>query len=208
MSAVQHITGNDLTLEIFADIVLQRRAVMLAPDAREAVETSRAIVDDLVLNDRTAYAITTGVGQLADVRINREQARILQVNLVRSHAVGVGEPLSEQESRAMMLLRANSLAKGFSGVRDVIIDTLCEMLNRGVHPVIPSQGSVGASGDLAPLSHLAAVLIGEGDAYFADKTGKKSGRRPDDPHSRRLTARETLKRADIKPIVLEAKEAI
>src|SRR3569832_1370697 len=142
MSAVHHINGNDLSLESFADIVLNRRAVMLAPDAREAGEISRGFGDDLVLNDRTAYAITTGVGQLADVRINAEQARILQVNLVRSHADGVGEPHSESESRAMMLLRAISLAKGFIGVRPVIIDTLCEMLNRGVHPVIPSQGSV------------------------------------------------------------------
>jgi histidine ammonia-lyase len=193
MPSVQHISGNDLTLEIFADIVLHRRSVMLEPDAREAVETSRGIVDDLVLQDKTAYAITTGVGQLADVRINAEQARILQVNLVRSHAVGVGEPLSEAESRAMMLLRANSLAKGFSGVRPVIIDTLCEMLNRGVHPVIPSQGSVGASGDLAPLAHLAQVLIGEGFATFNGRT---------------VTGAEALKAAGIKPIALEAKEAI
>src|SRR5512140_1454441 len=193
MSSVQHITGNDLTLEVFADIVLQRRPVMLAPDARGAVEISRGIVDDLVTQDRTAYAITTGVGQLADVRINAEQARILQVNLVRSHAVGVGEPLSEPESRAMMLLRANSLAKGFSGVRPVIIDTLCEMLNRGVHPVIPSQGSVGASGDLAPLAHLAQALIGEGSAIFNGKV---------------LPGASALNAAGIKPIALEAKEAI
>src|SRR6185369_2381183 len=186
MSTVLHISGNDLTLEIFADIVLHRRAVMLEPDAREAVEVSRGIVDDLVLQDRTAYAITTGVGQLADVRINAEQARVLQVNLVRSHAVGVGEPLSEHESRAMMLLRANSLAKGFSGVRPVIIDTLCEMLNRGVHPIIPSQGSVGASGDLAPLAHLASAMIGEGEVFFEGKRGP---------------AADGLKRAGIKALV-------
>src|SRR3954454_21841777 len=203
-----HLTGNDLTLEELSEVVYQKRAVLLAPDARAAVERARAVVDDILTNNKLAYAITTGVGKLSDVRISPDQSRELQVNLLRSHAVGVGEPLGEPEVRAMILLRANSLAKGFSGVRPVIIDTLCEMLNRGVHPVIPSQGSVGASGDLAPLSHLAAVLIGEGEAYFADKTGKKSGRRPDDPHSRRLTARETLKRADIKPIVLEAKEAI
>jgi histidine ammonia-lyase len=140
-----------------------------------------------------AYAITTGVGHLADVRISADQARELQVNLVRSHAVGVGEPLSEAESRAMMLLRANSLAKGFSGVRAVVIDTLCNMLNRGVHPVIPSQGSVGASGDLAPLAHLALVLTGEGEAWF---------------QGRRMNGGEAMKAAEIAPIRLEAKEAI
>lgn len=188
-----HLNGNDLTLEDLQQVVQNKRPVLLAPDAREAVETARAIVDDLVANDRVAYAITTGVGQLSDVRISHEQVRELQINLVRSHSVGVGEPLSEAESRAMMLLRANSLAKGFSGVRPVIIDTLCEMLNRGVHPVIPSQGSVGASGDLAPLSHLALVLIGEGEAIFEGK---------------RLPGSEALKKAQVKPVVLEAKEAI
>ncbi len=140
-----------------------------------------------------AYAITTGVGHLADVRISADQARELQINLVRSHAAGVGEPLTEQESRAMMLLRANSLAKGFSGVRAVVIDTLCNMLNRGVHPLIPSQGSVGASGDLAPLAHLALVLIGEGEACF---------------EGRRMSGGDAMRAAQIAPIRLEAKEAI
>ena len=103
------------------------------------------------------------------MRISRQDIRQLQLNLIRSHSVGVGEPLAEDVTRAMMLLRANSLAKGFSGVRDVVIDTLCSMLNRGVHPVIPSQGSVGASGDLAPLAHLGLVLIGEGEAIYQGK---------------------------------------
>ena len=127
------------------------------------------------------------------MRISPEDIRKLQVNLMRSHAVGVGEPLGEHISRAMMLLRANSLAKGCSGVRAVVIDTLCEMLNRGVHPVIPSQGSVGASGDLAPLSHLGLVMIGEGETFLNGK---------------RLPAADALKQADIKPLVLEAKETI
>lgn len=188
-----HLNGNDLTLETLAEIVLQRRPVILAADARQIVERARAVVDNLLVSDSVAYAITTGVGKLADVRISADQARELQINLVRSHAVGVGEPLSEFESRAMMLLRANSLAKGFSGVRDVVIDTLCEMLNRGVHPIIPSQGSVGASGDLAPLAHLALVLIGEGEAIFEGK---------------RLGGMAALKAAQIAPITLEAKEAI
>ena len=188
-----HLNGIDLTLEDLKQVVYDQQPVLLAPDAREAVARARAVVDDLVERDLVAYAITTGVGQLADVRISQDQVRELQRNLVRSHSVGVGEPLSEYESRAMMLLRANSLAKGNSGVRPIIIDTLCEMLNRGVHPVIPSQGSVGASGDLAPLSHLAQVLIGEGEAIY---------------QGARLSGAEALKRADIKPIVLEAKEAI
>ena len=144
--AALHLNGNDLALESFEQVVLHRQPVLLEPDAREQVRRAREVVDALVAGDGVAYAITTGVGHLADVRISADQARELQINLVRSHAVGVGEPLSEAESRAMMLLRANSLAKGFSGVRTVVIDTLCNMLNRGVHPVIPSQGSVGASG--------------------------------------------------------------
>jgi histidine ammonia-lyase len=151
------------------------------------------VVDALVESDLVAYAITTGVGHLADVRISADQARELQMNLVRSHAVGVGEPLSEAESRAMMLLRTNSLAKGFSGVRTEVIDTLCNMLNRGVHPIIPSQGSVGASGDLAPLAHQALVLIGEGEAWF---------------EGRRMSGGEAMKAAQIATIRLEAKEAI
>ncbi|HEX8925451.1 MAG TPA: aromatic amino acid lyase, partial [Terriglobales bacterium] len=188
-----HLNGNDLTLESFAEVVQQRRPVLLEPAARIEVERARAVVDDLLAGDRVAYAITTGVGKLADVRISAHEARELQINLVRSHAVGVGEPLSQEEARGMCLLRANSLAKGFSGVRPIVIDTLCEMLNRGVHPVIPSQGSVGASGDLAPLSHLALVLIGEGEAWYEGK---------------RMSGAEAMKAAGIKPITLEAKEAI
>jgi histidine ammonia-lyase len=188
-----HITGNDLTLDDVRAVVYDRRPVMLAPAARIAVDRARAVVEDLVANDRVGYAVTTGVGQLSDVRIPPDDIRKLQVNLMRSHAVGVGEPLSEAVTRAMMLLRANSLAKGCSGVRAVVIDTLCEMLNRGVHPVIPSQGSVGASGDLAPLSHLGLALIAEGEAVVGGK---------------RMAAAAALKQADIKPLLLEAKETI
>ncbi len=198
-----HLTGNDLTLEDLKEVVYERRPVLLAPDAREAVERTRAVVDDLVENDRVAYAVTTGVGKLSDVHIAPEQARELQVNLLRSHAVGVGEPLAEPEVRAMMLLRANSLSKGYSGIRALVIDTLCEMLNRGAHPLIPSQGSVGASGDLAPLAHLALVLIGEGEAFIPRKP-----RRTADPPFRRVSGAQALKLAEMKPIVLEAKEAI
>ncbi|MGE5733542.1 MAG: aromatic amino acid lyase, partial [Acidobacteriota bacterium] len=146
-----HINGNDLTLEAVREVAVEHRPVLLDAEARAAVDRARAVVDTLVTNNQVSYAITTGVGKLSDVRIAGDQIRELQVNLLRSHAVGVGEPLSIAETRAMMLLRANSLSKGFSGVRATVIDTLCEMLNRGVTPVIPSQGSVGASGDLAPL---------------------------------------------------------
>ena len=188
-----HINGNDLTLEEVRDAAVERRPVLLDPAAREAVDRARAVVDALVANNKVSYAITTGVGQLADVRIAGEQIRELQVNLVRSHAAGVGEPLSEEETRAMMLLRANSLAKGLSGVRAQVIEMLCEMLNQGVHPVIPSQGSVGASGDLAPLAHLALSLIGEGEAFF---------------EGQRMTSAEALQRARLTPVQLEAKEGL
>src|SRR6202021_733070 len=150
--------------EAVREVAADRRPVRLAADARARVDRARAVVDDIVANDQLAYAITTGVGKLSDVRIVGDQIRELQVNLLRSHAVGLGEPLSPAEVRAMMVLRANSLAKGYSGVRAIVVDTLCEMLNHGVIPFVPSQGSVGASGDLAPLAHLALALLGEGKA--------------------------------------------
>jgi histidine ammonia-lyase len=188
-----HINGHDLTLADVREVVYENRPVLLQPEARQAVQKARAVVEDLLAHDRVAYAVNTGVGQLSDVRIAAEDIRKLQVNLLRSHAVGMGEPLGEDVVRAMVLLRANSLAKGFSGVRTEVIDMLCEMLNRGVHPVVPSQGSVGASGDLAPLAHLALVLIGEGEAQYKGK---------------RLAAADALRQADMPPLVLEAKETI
>ena len=188
-----HLNGNDLTLEAVREVAEQHRPVLLLAEARGAVDRARGIVDEIVAGNKLAYAITTGVGKLSDVRIAGAQIRELQVNLVRSHAVGVGEPLSVAETRAMMLLRANSLAKGYSGVRAIVIDTLCEMLNRGVTPFVPSQGSVGASGDLAPLAHLALALIGEGECIDAGA---------------RIPSDTALKRAQIKPLVLEAKESI
>src|SRR6202035_2992110 len=144
--------------------------VSLAHDAIERMKASRAIVDRVVSSGETAYGINTGFGKLASVRISTEQVRQLQINLVRSHACGVGAPLSEAETRAMTLLRANALAKGLSGIRPETVEVLCAMLNAKVHPVIPSQGSVGASGDLAPLAHLAHVVIGEGFACYQGST--------------------------------------
>ena len=189
-----HISGNDLTLEAVREVAVEGRPVLLASDAREHVSQARAVVESIVAGNQVSYAITTGVGKLSDVRIAGDQIRELQVNLVRSHAVGVGDPLPIAETRAMMLLRANSLAKGHSGVRPLVIDTLCEMLNRKVTPFIPSQGSVGASGDLAPLAHLALVMIGEGECI--------------DTAGARTSALDCLRQAQISSLVLEAKEAV
>ena len=187
------INGNDLTFDDLRQVVYERRPVALADTAKEKVIAAREVVEKLVRENRVAYAINTGVGKLSDVHIEPAQNRQLQVNLIRSHSVGVGEPLGQEETRAMMLLRANSLAKGFSGVRPDVIDLLCSMLNHGVHPVVPSQGSVGASGDLAPLAHLALAMIGEGEAWYENA---------------RIKSADALARAGIKPLVPEAKEAI
>jgi histidine ammonia-lyase len=187
------LTGNDLTFEQLYAVALRNEAVSLAPAAVTRMNASRSVVDRLVAANETAYGINTGFGKLASVRISAEQVRQLQVNLVRSHACGIGAPLSVPETRAMMLLRANALAKGLSGVRPVVVETLCAMLNAGVHPVIPSQGSVGASGDLAPLAHLAQVVIGEGEAHHKHD---------------KLPGGEALNRTGIAPVALEAKEGL
>jgi histidine ammonia-lyase len=187
------LTGNDLTFAQLYDVALRGERVSLAPRAVERMNASRAVVERVVTSGETAYGINTGFGKLASVRISTEQVRQLQVNLVRSHACGVGAPLSEPETRAMMLLRANALAKGLSGIRPQTVETLCAMLNAKVHPVIPSQGSVGASGDLAPLAHLAQVVIGEGRASL---------------NSEVLAGGEVMRRAGIAPVTLEAKEGL
>src|SRR5258706_4538462 len=187
------LSGNDLTFPQLYDVALRVEQVQLTTSAIERMKASRAVVERLVASGATAYGINTGFGKLASVRISTEQVRQLQVNLVRSHACGLGAPLSEAETRAMMVLRANALAKGLSGVRPQVVEMLCQMLNAKVHPVIPSQGSVGASGDLAPLAHLAQVVIGEGRATF---------------HGEVLPGAEAMKRAGIAPVALEAKEGL
>jgi histidine ammonia-lyase len=187
------LNGNDLTFDQLYRVALPGDYVGLAPAAVTRMNGSRAIVERLVASGETAYGINTGFGKLASVRISAEQVRNLQVNLVRSHCCGVGSALNEAETRAMMLLRANALAKGLSGVRPLVVETLCAMLNAKVHPLIPSQGSVGASGDLAPLAHLAAVVIGEGRAAYQGEP---------------LDGGEALRRAGIKPVALEAKEGL
>ncbi|HYW99018.1 MAG TPA: histidine ammonia-lyase [Candidatus Elarobacter sp.] len=187
------LSGNDLTFPQLYDVALRSEQVQLTAPAIEGMNASRAVVDRLVASGEAAYGINTGFGKLASVRISTEQVRQLQVNLVRSHGCGVGAPLSEAETRAMMLLRANALAKGLSGVRPLVVETLCKMLNAKVHPVIPSQGSVGASGDLAPLAHLAQVVIGEGRATFRGEV---------------LPGGEAMKHAGISAVALEAKEGL
>ena len=171
----------------------QNDPVEIAPSALDAMRRSRSVVEKLAAGDAPVYGVNTGVGLLADMRIPYEQLEELQRNVVRSHACGVGPPLAREEVRAMMLVRANVLARGYSGIRPLVAELLCGLLNRGVTPVVPSQGSVGASGDLAPLAHVALVLIGEGEAEF---------------ESVRYPAAEALGRAGIEPIVLASKEGI
>lgn len=167
--------------------------VALAPEARERVRQARALVERLVAARRPVYGITTGFGKFSDVSISPEECGELQRNLLMSHAAGVGTPLDEETVRAAMLLRAQALAAGHSGVRLETLELLLAMLNRGVHPVVPEQGSLGASGDLAPLAHLALVLIGMGEAYYRGE---------------RLPGAEALARASLRPVELGAKEGL
>ncbi len=187
------LTGEALTVEEVCRVAAGGRVAGIAPEAEDRMRRSRAVVERMAAGDAPVYAVNTGVGQLADVRIGRGDLEQLQRNVVRSHAAGVGEPLPRAEVRAMMLIRANVLAKGLSGIRPVVAERLCGMLNHGVTPVVPSQGSVGASGDLAPLAHIALVLIGEGEAEYRGET---------------LPGAEVLRRAGLEPLVLAAKEGI
>ncbi len=160
------IDGQHLSLADIRRVSRREARVRWSDDSRRAVERARSVVDRAVEEDRVVYGITTGFGKLSNVKINRRQLEELQANLIRSHACGTGNPLSAEETRAALLIRANVLAKGFSGVRPVVVETLVEMINRDVLPVIPEKGSVGACGDLAPSAHLALVLMGEGQARF------------------------------------------
>jgi len=187
------IDGRSLTLEDVEKVARGRAAVSVAPAARRAIEESRRMVEDIVAGGRVSYGIGTGFGELCNVLIPDADNERLQHNLVVSHACGVGAPLTTDVVRGAMLLRANALAKGFSGCRPIIVDTLVEMLNRGVHPVIPEKGSVGSSGDLAPLAHMALVMIGEGEAFFGGK---------------RMSGGAALDGAGMEPVELKAKEGL
>jgi histidine ammonia-lyase len=187
------LNGHPLTLEQIAAVAIDGENVAISPATSPGVAASRKLIEQIVDRDEVVYGVNTGFGKLSDVRIAQDDLRQLQLNLVRSHACGIGEPLSEPEVRAMMVLRANVLALGFSGIRGEVIKLLCEMLNRRVHPVVPEKGSVGASGDLAPLAHLALSVIGEGEAFFEGE---------------RVSSGEALTRAQLKPLQLEAKEGL
>jgi histidine ammonia-lyase len=188
------LTGWSLSLQDVEGVALRRSPELrLAAKAREHVVAARAFVERALTEQRTIYGVTTGFGALSDIVIPLERIAELQINLIRSHSAGTGAALPEAETRAVMLLRANVLACGHSGVRPELIDLLLAMLNRGVHPIIPEYGSVGASGDLAPLSHLALTMIGEGEAVFAGE---------------RLQSGEALRRAGLNAITLEAKEGL
>ena len=158
------LTGSSLTIEDLVAIADRGEAVRIAPEAAARVGAARAVVDDQARGDALVYGINTGFGSLAEVKIPPDALDTLQANLVRSHAAGVGAPLPIRAVRATMALRAIVLAKGYSGIRLETLEALVALVNAGVHPVVPSRGSVGASGDLAPLAHIALVLIGEGEA--------------------------------------------
>jgi histidine ammonia-lyase len=187
------LDGSRLTFDEFRRVAQTDEPAQIDAAALPAMLHSRAVVEKLALGGDPVYAVNTGVGLLADVRVPPEDLEQLQRNVVRSHACGVGAPLARDEVRGMMLIRANVLARGFSGIRPIVAERLCGLLNRGVTPVVPSQGSVGASGDLAPLAHIALVLIGEGEAEFDGV---------------RLSGAEALRRAGLEPIVLASKEGI
>jgi histidine ammonia-lyase len=187
------ITGTRLTCDDVARVARGGCQVVLDRQARDRIAKCREWVDGKARDGEVIYGVTTGFGSLADVAIRPDQAAELSLNLIRSHAVGVGAPLAEDVVRAAMLIRANTLAKGFSGARAEVVETLLAMLNKGVHPVIPEKGSVGASGDLAPLSHMALVLVGEGEAILRGK---------------RLAGGEALRQAGIPPLILGPKEGL
>ena len=189
------VDGMTLTLEQLLAIADRFEPVALRPDAVRAVDRARAVVDRSAESDEPVYGINTGFGALAETAVARSCLGQLQINLLRSHAAGVGDPLSVRAVRATMALRVNVLAKGFSGIRAETLNRLVAMLNRRVHPRVPSRGSVGASGDLAPLAHLALVLIGEGEASVGDATAV-------------LPGREALRLAGLEPIQLGAKEGL
>ncbi len=189
------ISGNDLSIEQAYRVAHYHHPIKLSQEAANKMAASRNMVVRYLTEGHSVYGVTTGFGRFSDVLIPQDKRQELQINLLRSHAAGVGEPFSPEIVRGMMLLRANALAKGYSGIRTQVITLLIEMLNRNVVPVIPQQGSVGASGDLAPLAHLALVLIGEGWATVG--------------HSQEvLPGDQALRRAGLEPVVLEAKEGL
>jgi histidine ammonia-lyase len=187
------LSGQRLSLADVVAVARGEERVVLGAASRARVQQSRTIVEEIIAEGRTVYGVNTGFGKLSDVHIDQSQLRELQLNLVRSHSCGLGSPLSIPEARAMLLLRANVLAQGYSGCRPELIEILIAMLERGVTPVIPEKGSVGASGDLAPLAHLALTVIGEGEAFYQGE---------------RIASADALQRVEIQPLQLEVKEGL
>ena len=187
------ITGRTLTLDEVAAVCRKNAKVVLSDEARENILASRQVVDKLVDDDAVVYGITTGFGRFSNVTISQEECKLLQKNLIITHAVGAGDPFPRDVARGIMLLRINNISKGFSGTRLCVVETLVEMLNRGVTPVIPEKGSLGASGDLAPLSHMVLPMLGLGKAEFEGEV---------------LDGAEAMKRAGIPTIELVAKEGL
>ncbi|MGY5855898.1 MAG: histidine ammonia-lyase [Candidatus Thorarchaeota archaeon] len=187
------VDGESLTIDDVVQVARFGKKVEVAASASELIKKSRDVVEDAIKEGRTVYGVNTGFGELASVSIGPEDLAKLQVNLIRSHSVAVGEPFPIDVVRGMMLLRANALAKGYSGVRQEVIVTLIDMLNSGVTPVVPQQGSVGSSGDLAPLAHMVLVMLGEGEAFYDGE---------------RMDGLKALKKAGIKPLPLKAKEGV
>ena len=185
--------NTQLGLEPFIRVVREGEKVTLRPEALERVERARRYVEQLLTKEEAVYGVNTGFGKFATVRIAPSQVRDLQRNLLLSHAIGVGASFRAEVVRGMLLLRAQSLAQGYSGVRPIVIEYLLKFLNEGVHPVVPSQGSVGASGDLAPLAHMSLPLIGEGEVEYEGEI---------------KPAREVLETLGLEPLVLEAKEGL
>jgi histidine ammonia-lyase len=187
------LTGESLTLEQMKDVLYRKQKVNASDKSMEAVQKSREAVERIVAESRVVYGITTGFGKFSDVLIDKDDVQDLQLNLIRSHACGIGEPFPVVVAKAMVLLRANALLKGYSGIRPLVIEKLLELVNKDIIPVIPQQGSLGASGDLAPLSHLALVLIGEGEVFYKGN---------------RMDSLEALQQEAILPVTLEAKEGL
>lgn len=187
------IDGKNLTLEQLIQITRNRKEVQLTAEAIEKVNAARALVDKFVDEDKVVYGITTGFGKFSDVVVKGEETKTLQRNLIISHACGVGNPLDEDIVRGIMVLRVNALSKGNSGIRLSTLNTLVEMLNKGVHPIIPEKGSLGASGDLAPLAHMVLVMIGEGEAILDGV---------------RMSGKEAMDKAGIPVIALTSKEGL
>ncbi len=187
------INGERLSVEGVVRVARNYEPVNVDPQAVERIKRSRDMLEELVAKEAVVYGITTGFGRFSEVKISRDDAIELQKNLIASHAAAVGDPLSEDVVRAALLLRLNALARGYSGVRPELVLLLAEMLNRQVTPVIPEQGSLGASGDLAPLSHLALVVTGQGEAYY---------------NGERMSGKEALAAAGLKPLTLLEKEGL